>query len=303
MKDFIHDLNTHYFYALMTTSSTVSLAIGDSEELAREKEYFDKTSQLTEKLVEEVKELAELDQKQFVRKVDRLGRIITRLSQVNNYDSLNIPTEVNDLARLVKDSKDKLNNLLSQMFGWGTNGTFNFENHLDIFYRLSKDVLEDEGIELILEGVPSEFTTRSSYMSELDNLIGNAIKHGDPERIEVKVEKSSSDNSYIVMVRDDGYGIDAENVYSSALAVGEIDAETELDCDQKKALIFERKVTTSLDGDSIDGNGKFYGASKGQGMSMIKASIEDKGGRLWFESELGRGTTFYFTIPVDEVIE
>jgi Signal transduction histidine kinase len=41
----------------------------------------------------------------------------------------------------------------------------------------------------------------------------------------------------------------------------------------------------------------------GLGLFITKNIIEAHGGKIWFESEEGKGTIFYFTLPITEVIE
>jgi light-regulated signal transduction histidine kinase (bacteriophytochrome) len=97
------------------------------------------------------------------------------------------------------------------------------------------------------------------------NLISNSIKYRGKEvpRIQVSAEKDAE--GWIFAVRDNGIGIDPH------------------DADRVFGM-FKR-----LHGSEIPGTGI--------GLALCKKVVERKGGRIWVESEIGRGATFKFTIP------
>jgi signal transduction histidine kinase len=99
------------------------------------------------------------------------------------------------------------------------------------------------------------------------NLVGNAIKF--TEIGEVKVQAAASDGSFVVSVSDTGAGI--------------------APADQQK--IFEE--FQQADSSSTRKKG-----GTGLGLSIAKRIIELHGGRIWVESSPGKGSTFWFTLPV-----
>ena len=99
------------------------------------------------------------------------------------------------------------------------------------------------------------------------NLVGNAIKFTDAG--EVIVEAAAANGSFQVSVADTGPGIGAEDRERIFDAFQQVDSS-----------ITRQKGGTGL------------------GLSIAKRIIEMHGGRLWVESEPGKGSTFYFTLPV-----
>jgi signal transduction histidine kinase len=99
------------------------------------------------------------------------------------------------------------------------------------------------------------------------NLVGNAIKFTDTGEIAMKA--SVTNGSYTVAVRDTGPGI----------------AEAD------RTKIFEEfKQSESAQTRAKGGTGL--------GLSIAKRIVEMHGGRLWVESSLGSGSTFFFTVPL-----
>ena len=99
------------------------------------------------------------------------------------------------------------------------------------------------------------------------NLVGNAIKF--TEKGEVRVEVTTSDGMFLVSVSDTGPGLS--------------------EADQEK--VFEE--FHQADSSSTREKG-----GTGLGLSIAKRIIEMHGGRIWVESTLGKGSTFWFTLPV-----
>ena len=102
--------------------------------------------------------------------------------------------------------------------------------------------------------------------SLLQNLISNAIKFHDGKDPNVHVSCENKGNEMLFSVSDNGIGIDAE--YKD-----------------KVFIIFQRLHSR----DAYEGTGI--------GLAVTKKIVERHGGKIWFESEVGKGTTFFFTLP------
>jgi len=112
------------------------------------------------------------------------------------------------------------------------------------------------------------YADRDRLIQCLTNLLSNAIKFSDPGG-SVKVRVNSAGRVARFEVIDHGRGIP----------------------EAKKSLIFER----FQQGDTSDSRKR---GGTGLGLAISRNIVEQHGGKMWVQSQLGKGSTFFFTVPL-----
>lgn len=133
-----------------------------------------------------------------------------------------------------------------------------------------RSALEESGAVVTHDPLPRVVGNPAQITRVFQNLVGNGMKFRRPEappRIHVAAEVRARDALFTV--RDNGIGIDPQ--YSDRVFV-----------------IFQRLHTRA----------EYPGT--GIGLSVCKKVVERHGGRIWFDSEPGAGTTFSFTLPLQQ---
>ncbi len=126
--------------------------------------------------------------------------------------------------------------------------------------------IKETGAQVTHDPLPAAITSDFAQLSQIfQNLVSNAIKYrgSDPPRIHIGAEET--DNDWTFSVKDNGLGIEA--AYKDQIFG-----------------IFKR-----LHGREFPGTG--------MGLAICKKIVERHGGRVWVESDPGKGSTFYFTVP------
>lgn len=106
----------------------------------------------------------------------------------------------------------------------------------------------------------------------LNNLISNALKFSNP-RTTVEVLARGGEGEAVVSVKDEGQGIPADELH-------------------RLFIPFENLSVKSTGGEQ----------STGLGLAIVKRIVEGHKGRIWVESEVGVGSTFYFTLPFEPAL-
>lgn len=176
--------------------------------------------------------------------------------------------------------------------------------------RLSRNInvtCVDEGKKAVLEiengEVEIDTQVIDALIEPLLHLLKNAVVHGieppetrrmigKPERGRIVVNVEADDEALVLSVTDDGGGISAAKLREKAVASGIITEHQADSLNDRDAvqLIFDRGLTTT---EKIDLN-----AGRGVGMSIVKESIESRGGSVLVKSEPQRGTTFTILMPI-----
>jgi light-regulated signal transduction histidine kinase (bacteriophytochrome) len=127
--------------------------------------------------------------------------------------------------------------------------------------------ISKKNIDLEIDELPVINYSRTAIRQLLHNLIGNAIKYSNVDkRPKIEVKVMDDKDKYQFKINDNGIGFDPK--YK-----------------EKIFEIFQRLHSKS----------QYSGT--GLGLAICKKIVEKYGGSIWVESQVGIGSTFYFTIP------
>jgi PAS domain S-box-containing protein len=194
--------------------------------------------------------------------------------------------EINPMQKEVLDksyaSNERMINLVNDLLNVSRieEGRFLYKPEpaqMEDMIQTTVDTLQEEakrrGLNLIFirekDMLPPIKMDKEKMKLAVDNLINNALKYNTVKggKIEISINKAN-DKEAQIMVKDNGLGIPAS----------------------QQARIF----TKFFRGDNVV---RLEVDGSGLGLYTTKNIIETHGGRIWFESEQGKGTTFFFTLP------
>jgi len=168
---------------------------------------------------------------------------------------------------------EKMNFLIKGILDYSTIDKLESDDSLVDFNVILDEVLKTllipDNIKVtIQDNLPTVYGNTWRFKQVFQNLIQNAINYNDKDQGLIEIGFTDKTDDYEFFIKDNGVGI--------------------------KSDYFEKifKVFTKLESN---------GSSSGIGLSIVKKIINFYKGTIWLESELGKGSTFYFTILKNRV--
>ncbi|RKS50536.1 multi-sensor signal transduction histidine kinase [Gillisia mitskevichiae] len=203
-----------------------------------------------------------------LRGIDGYARILRdhHMEDLDDYSKKAIYTIVN--------SAEDMDRLIEDILAYSSVGRTNLKREILSLEKMIEDVLLKHNMAkhfpdtriIVASEFPKIEADKRMISQLLNNLIGNAFKYSSKSEkplVEIGYIKKEKENIYYV--RDNGIGIDANLNHK----------------------IFD--VFSRLAGDEYEGSGI--------GLAIAKKVVDIHKGELWLESELDKGTTFFFSIP------
>jgi len=208
------------------------------------------------------------DLKEPLRNINGFTKLL--IKKLSRY---NIEENVYEYASYITDGTKQMGDLLNGLLDYSKIGVDKSERELvnlnNIAFQVKNSLkiqLDEKQCEVKINTLPNLLCRPTQLSQVFQNLIANALKFGHPEGNLITISSKDMDCHYQFSVQDQGIGIDKE--YQKDIFV-----------------VFKR----------LHNRGTYSGS--GIGLATCKKVVEDHGGRIWVESEKGKGACFYFTLP------
>jgi len=191
-----------------------------------------------------------------------------KMDKIKSITEEEMPESINYIVASAK----KMDSLLSGLLKLSRSGSVEMTITDCDMNRIVKDVLNTLGYQLVIAEVKCKISELPSCRGDerqvnqiFSNLIGNAIKYLDPERPGmIKVNGTREKKLSVYCVEDNGIGIEHN--------------------DLQRIFDLFHQIRPDKEGEGI-------------GLSIVKKIIDRLGGDIWIESEPGKGSKFYVSLP------
>jgi len=200
------------------------------------------------------------------------SNLLVEQLQVKDYEG------AEEYAAIIRNSSEQAISLLSNLMEWSRSqtGRLKFNPEMIEIDLLVNDVTvglkesaQNKSITITTENLRKEvaYADRAMLNTILRNLISNAIKFTFPGG-KIVISAKHTDEEMMISVSDNGVGMKKEHI--------------------DRLFHIEENVSTS---------GTQQEEGTGLGLILCKEFVDNHNGRIWAESEVGKGSTFFFTLP------
>ncbi len=235
------------------------------------------------------------EQRRLIAELARSNTDLEQFAYVASHDLQEPLRMISSYTQLLaRRYKDKLDSDANEFIGFAVDGALRLQaliNSLLMYSRVGrkgnpfadvdchgvvaeaianlKAAVEESGASISADDLPVVYGDEMQLVQLFQNLISNSIKFRGDENPQIIISAERGDSQWVFSVADNGIGIEPQ--YHDRIFV-----------------IFQR----------LNPREKYAGT--GMGLAICKKIVERHGGRIWFESVPGLGTTFFFTIPISK---
>jgi PAS domain S-box-containing protein len=199
-----------------------------------------------------------------LRMVSAYTRMIARKPQ---------DSEAGDLLASAEEGMQRMEGLIKHLLDYARIETgptpaesVDTKGALDHALANLKLAIQESGAKVTFDALPAVQGDATQLTEVFQNLIGNALKYKGDAKPKIHVGAERRAGEWRFSVRDNGAGIPAEQL-------------------RRLFRPLERMARNGIE------------PGTGLGLAIARKIVERHGGRIWAESEVGRGTTFFFTLP------
>ncbi len=186
--------------------------------------------------------------------------------------------DAQEFLRFITSGVNRMYNLLGEVLEYssldtemamGEQSWVNLNEVMDEVRQNLREAIYEKNARLIIEDMPGLRVNRSHILQVFQNLISNGLKYNENPNPIVHISYLRQQNHYQFIIRDNGIGIDMQY-------------------QEKIFEVFQR----------LHGKESYEGT--GIGLAICKKLTTQYGGDIWLESEVGKGSCFYFSLPMPE---
>jgi PAS domain S-box-containing protein len=255
--------------------------VGAMADITLRREYEHSLERLNKTLEIRAKELAstnaDLEQFAYIASHDLqepLRMVTSFLTQLNRKYESSLDKTAHEYINFAVDGAKRMRQIILDLLEFSRIGKSDedyeeceLNDVIDEVLKLQFRLIEEKKAKVIVPNLPKVRALRTPLIQLFQNLIGNSLKYSK-ENINpvIEIVYKETDKEHIFSIIDNGIGIDEEYF-------------------DKIFILFQRLHKRNE-----------YGGT-GIGLAIVKKIVDLLNGKIWLESEVGEGSTFYFTLP------